>query len=267
MAELLDRLPVQRISPAPLRALFIACGVTFGWLTVDVLYAILVHPHRLRLLTIYLLPLFAALMLFALWRLGRSAAGQVAPGLLLAGSLFHIAAAGMDLFFTTRADPYLTLEANPYIRTLLDETSHSFARIYGHVALVQVLFVGLFVLSWWSFLRHRNRIASAVHADRAATWPQFVKAATGGGHLTFRQWLLPLRPGEIPNAYYGIWPVALAVSFGTSLLRYWAAAEWLWIVPAQSTFRISVLLVGVAATLIAYFTWLAMHWRKTAAGR
>ncbi|MDQ3331506.1 MAG: hypothetical protein M3552_12770, partial [Planctomycetota bacterium] len=95
----------------------------------------------------------------------------------------------------------------------------------------------------------------------ASSWMGFLKAATGGGHLTYRQWLVPLRTNEIPDPYLSVWPAALAACFGTSLFRYWAAAEWLQIVPAETTFRFAVLFVGVCGTLFAYYGWLAWHWR------
>jgi hypothetical protein len=224
-------------------------------------YAIAADTHRLRLLTSYLLPVFAGAILLAVWRLGRLGPGPVGLTRFAAGAVFLAVAASFDLVVTARSDPYLTLEANPYIRVLLDETEHPLALIYAHVVLTQLIFVSSFVASWWAFLRHRTTILDSIRAAAPETWPAFVKAATGGGRLTYRQWLFPFKPDEIPNPYHSVWPAALAVSFGTSLLRYWAAAEWLQFVPPSTPLRLAVLFGGVGGTLAAYYYWLAHHWR------
>ncbi|HEX6985431.1 MAG TPA: hypothetical protein VF170_08640 [Planctomycetaceae bacterium] len=252
----------RRPQLTPLRLVFAACGVAIGWLTADVVYGLVVQTHRLRLLTTYLLPVFAGAVLFALWRFARIGPGRARPFPLLLGGLFLAVAAGFDLFVTVWSDPELTLEGNPYIRVLLDETEHPLGVVYVHVVLTQVLFVAMFVTGWWAFLRHRPAITESVRASGPKTWPAFVKAATGGGGLTYRQWLLPVRPDEIPNPYHSVWPAALAASFGTSLFRYWAAAEWLELVPAETPLRIGVLALGVGGTLALYYGWLAWRWRR-----
>lgn len=249
----------------PLRAVFAACGVTLGWLTADIAYGFLVNPHRLRLLTTYLLPVFAAAVLFSVWRLARSADGAVRSLELIAGGIFLVGAAAIDLVVTVREDPFLSLEGNPYIRVLLDMTEHSYVFVYALVALTQILFVAVFVVSWWAFLRHRTTIVGSMQTAGAKTWLGFTKAATGGGKLTYRQWLFPFRPDEIPDPYLSVWPAALATCFGTSLFRYWAAAEWLQVVPAETKFRYAVLFVGVCGTLIVYYGWLAWRWRTRSA--
>lgn len=244
----------------PLRAVFAACGVTLGWLTADILYGYLVDPHRLRLLTTYLMPFFAGAVLLSVWRLARSAHGTVRPLELAAGVAFLVGAATIDLVVTVKSDPFLTLEGNPYIRVLLDMTEHSYGFVYALVALTQILFVGIFITCWWAFLRHRKTIVGLVNSAGAQNWPSFIKAATGGGGLTYRQWLFPFRPDEIPNPYLSVWPAALATCFGTSLFRYWASAEWLHIVPAETHLRYIVLFVGVVGTLATYYGWLAWRW-------
>lgn len=244
-----------------LRLLFIACGLTLGWMCADLVYGLLFETHRLRLLTTYLMPLFAAGVLAALWRFGRLGQSRIGKPALIAGSLFLAAAAGLDLLVTVRSDPYLTLEANPYIRVILDETEHTYGFVYAHVATTQLMFVAIFVTCWWAFLRHRGLILENVLRASPRSWPEFLKAATGGDRLTYRQWLLPLHPREIPNPYHSVWPAALAASFGTSLFRYWAAAEWLLLVPAETTLRIVVLAIGVGCSVVAYYGWLAWRWR------
>ena len=253
---------VPRPRPSALQTVFAACGVAVGWLTADVVYGLLTDAHRLRLLTTYLLPFFAGAVLLAVIRFAKLGQGRVSPRAFVTGGLFLAVAAVADLAVTAFTDPELTLEANPYIRVLLDETEHPLGFIYGLVILTQTLFIGAFVASWWAFLRHRSAIVGRVCNAGPKTWPEFVKAATGGGRLTYRQWLLPIRPHEIPDPYFGVWPAALAVSFGTSLFRYWAAAEWLEIVPVTAPLRVGVLVVGIGGTLAAYYGWLARQWRR-----
>lgn len=253
--------PPTQFPFSPLRAVFAACGVTLGWLAADLAYGFLVDPHRLRLLTTYLLPVFAVLVLVSVWRLGRSAAGTVRAFEFLAGGVFLVGAASFDLIVTVRSDPFLALEGNPYIRVLLDVTDHSYGFVYALVALTQALFVTTFVVAWWAFLRHRRTIIATVNEAEAENWLEFVKAATGGGRLSYRQWLFPLKPDEIPNPYMSVWPAALAACFGTSLFRYWAAAEWMRFVPAEPWLRYAVLACSVGGALVAYYGWLAWKWR------
>jgi hypothetical protein len=255
--------PPTHLRLSPLRAVFAACGLMLGWLVADLAYGFLVDPHRLRLLTTYLLPFFGALLLVSVWRLGRAAVGAVKPFGFIVGGLFIVGAASIDLTVTVRRDPFLSLEGNPYIRVLLDVTHHSYGFVYALVAMTQALFVATFVAAWWAFLRHRRTITSQVTDAQAKTWPAFVKAATGGGHLSYRQWLFPLRPEEIPDPYMSVWPAALAACFGTSVLRYWAAAEWMRFVPTEPWMRYAVLTIGVGGTLVAYYGWLAWTWRRS----
>jgi hypothetical protein len=256
--------PPTRMPLSPLQAVFTACGVTLGWLVADLAYGFLVDPHRLRLLTTYLLPFFAVLVLVSVWRLGLTVVGTARPLELIAGVTFLVGAALIDLTVTVRSDPFLSLEGNPYIRVLLDVTEHSYGFVYALVALTQALFVSTFVAVWWSFLRHRRNITAKVNVANAESWPSFVKAATGGGHLSYRQWLFPFKPHEIPDPYMSVWPAALAACFGTSLFRYWAAAEWMRLVPTESWMRYAVLTVGVVGTLVVYYGWLAWKWSRSA---
>jgi hypothetical protein len=204
------------------------------------------------------------LVLVSVWRLGRSGAGTVRPFEFLAGSLFLAGAASIDLIVTVRSDPFLSLEGNPYIRVLIDVTDHSYGFVYALVAVTQCLFVTTFITAWWAFLRHRRKLVAILNAANADNWLAFVKAATGGGGLSYRQWLFPLRPDEIPDPYMSVWPAALAACFGTSLFRYWAAAEWMRFVPTEPWLRYAVLTIGVGSTLVAYYGWLAWKWRSAA---
>jgi hypothetical protein len=254
---------LRQPSLSPLRVLFAACGLIIGWLTADLLIDIFYSDGRnLRLLTAYLLPLFGAGLLAAVWRFALWGTGSVNPVLLVAGALFLTTAAILDLFVTVKHDPYLMLEANPYIRVLLDETTHPLGFVYAFVALSQAMFVATFVTAWWAFLRHRSQIVASVQSAAPQNWLAFIKAASGGGRLTYRQWLLPIRPHEIPNPYHSVWPAALAVSFGTSLFRYWAAAEWLGYVTPLISLRIAVISFGIGGTLALYYAWLAWQWRR-----
>lgn len=246
-----------------LRLLFIVCGLTLGWMSADVVYGFFSSSLRLRLLTTYVMPLFAGVILICLCRFGGLGKSAVAWWQMAVGLVFLATAAVLDLVVTVRSDPYLTLEANPYIRVLLDETTHSYAFVFAHVAITQILFVAIFGACWWAFLRHRELILEGVIDPAPTSWLEFLKAATGGKRLTYRQWLLPLRPQEIPDPYYSVWPVALAASFGTSLFRYWAASEWLLLVPAGTTLRIAVLATGVGGVVFTYYAWLGWKWRKS----
>ena len=84
------------------------------------------------------------------------------------------------------------------------------------------------------------------------SWLDFLKAATGGSHLTMRQWLFPIRPSEAPLLYHYVWLIAIPIVFGISLFRWYAAMEWFGVVEPTDTTRIYVILHGVFSTLVLY---------------
>ena len=60
----------------------------------------------------------------------------------------------------------------------------------------------------------------------------YFKAGTGGGDLSYRQWLCPLAYADLPSAYHLAWWTAVAF-VGTSVYRFYLALEWYGVAPLQ----------------------------------
>jgi hypothetical protein len=122
-----------------------------------------------------------------------------------------------------------------------------------HALFTQSLYITLFCGIWIGFLRHRQIIVDTISVSSPKSWIDFLKAATGGSHLTMRQWLFPLRPSEAPLMYHYVWLIAIPVVFGISLFRWYAAMEWIGLVEPTDYTRPLVIIHGVFSTLVLYF--------------
>lgn len=212
---------------------------------------------RLHLYTAYSLPALGLVLLVLLDRLASQGETRLPKLVTWCGAAFIVGGAICDIVVTVVCSPDLALEGNPYVRVLID-SQHSLAFVYAHALITQSLYITLFCGLWLGFLRHRQTIADTITAAAPVGWFAFLKAATGGAHLTTRQWLVPLRMSEVPLLYHYVWLVAIPVVFGISLFRWYAALEWLGVVEPAFVTRILVVLHGVFSTLVLYF--LAM-WR------
>lgn len=211
-----------------------------------------IDTWRLHLYTAYALPVIGLLALLLLDRLVSQGETRLPTAVSLGGGAFIVGGAILDIAVTVAYCPDLSMEGNPYVRVLLD-SEHSLAFVYLHALVTQSLYITLFCGLWLGFLKHRRTIALTIAAGAPETLLQFVKAATGGAHLTVRQWLLPIRPSEIPLVYHYIWLIAIPIVFGISLFRWYAALEWLGIVEPDSTTRAAIILHGVFSSLVVYF--------------
>ncbi len=218
-----------------------------------------IDTWRLHLYTAYSLPAIGLLALVLLDRLVSQGETRLPRAVSWCGAAFIVGGAIVDIAVTVAHSPDLAMEGNPYVRVLLD-TEHSLTFVYAHALLTQSLYITLFCGVWLGFLRHRQTIAATIAAASPDTILEFFKAATGGAHLTTRQWLFPLRPSEVAMMYHYIWLIAIPVVFGISLFRWYAALEWLGIVEPDTVTRVAVVLHGVCSTLALYF--IAM-WRMS----
>jgi hypothetical protein len=209
-------------------------------------------PWRFHLYTAYSLPALGLVLLVLLDRLASQGETKLPRTVTWCGAAFIVGGAICDISVTVACSPDLAMEGNPYVRVLID-TQHPLTFVYAHALITQSLYITLFCGLWLGFLRHRQMIADAIASSAPVGWFDFLKAATGGAHLTTRQWLVPLRPSEVPHLYHYVWLVAIPVVFGISLFRWYAALEWLGVVePAIST-RTLVVLHGVLSSLVLYF--------------
>ncbi|WP_373651114.1 hypothetical protein [Schlesneria sp. DSM 10557] len=206
---------------------------------------------RLHLYTAYSLPALGLVALILLDRLVNQGKTGLPWGITFCGGIFIVGGAILDIAVTVAHSPDLELEGNPYIRILLD-SQHSLTFVYLHALFTQSLYITLFCGLWIGFLRHRQILVETISASSPRNWIEFLKAATGGSHLSIRQWLLPIRPSEAPIVYHCVWLTALPIVFGVSLLRWYAAMEWFGFVEPTLSTRFYVVLHGVVSTLVLY---------------
>ena len=148
------------------------------------------------------------------------------------------------------------MEGNLYIRKLLD-SGVSLTSVAIFFGVFQLSFILLFAVSWIVFLRHLPLLVKSIQKSRPTTTLEFIKSATGGAHLTWRQWLIPYKPSEFPQIYHTFWIAAISLVLGLSLFRWYAAAEWLGFFEISDLARYTVILSGVFGFLLAYFVVLA----------
>lgn len=228
--------------------------VVYEWLPTD--------AWRLHLYTAYSLPALGLVALILLDRLVNQGNTRLPWGITAFGGIFIVGGAVLDMAVTVAHSPNLELEGNPYVRILLD-SRHSMTFVYMHALFTQSLYITLFCGVWIGFLRHRQIIINTISSTSPNSWFDFLKAATGGAHLSFRQWLFPIRPSEAPLLYHYVWLVAIPIVFGISLFRWYAAMEWIGVVEPGDYTRVLIVLHGVFSTLVLYLMFLWRQCRPT----
>ncbi len=169
-------------------------------------------------------------------------------------------AAVLDLSVTFYFSPNLRNEGNPVVRALLD-SGHSLHWVTAHMLLTTLMVVGTFCAFWRAFLAHQMYLLETIREANPANWVSFLKASTGGAHLTTRQWIFPCRVSELPRLYHGIWLVGIAIVFGITLFRYYVSLEWLGVFEPALWPRCIALFAGVTGTIILYFACLFRDYR------
>lgn len=238
----------QRITGLP------ALQRIYEWLPTD--------SWRLHLYTAYSLPAVGLVALILLDRLVNQGHTRLPAGIAISGGVFIVGGAILDMAVTVAHSPNLELEGNPYIRILLD-SQHSLPFVYTHALFTQSLYITLFCGVWIGFLRHRQIIVDTISTSAPTSWLDFIKAATGGSHLTIRQWLFPIRFSEAPLMYHYVWLIAIPIVFGISLFRWYAAMEWFGLVEPAKYTRVLVVIHGVFSTLVLYFLALWRLYRQS----
>jgi hypothetical protein len=183
----------------------------------------------------------------------RAAGRTSAPaGARVAGWAVIIGGSAADIFATVWHSPTLTREANPILRGLLD-SGHSLALVYGYALVIQALGIVGACVTWDALLRHRKELAALMPA--AGSLLAYFKAGTGGRHLSYRQWLCPLRWNDLPEGYaYACWAGACGV--GICLARFYAAAEWYRIVLPTASNRVIAGGILLLLLCVSYAAWL-----------
>jgi hypothetical protein len=179
--------------------------------------------------------------------------GMAPAAPLLAGWAVVIGGAGCDIFATLAHSPDLVREANPIIRSLLDN-GVSLRHVFLFGATLQALFVALTMILWLGFLKHRHTLVSTMPPSGSLL--TYFKAGTGGRELSYRQWICPLSYTDLPWAYHLAWWSAVAF-VGVSVYRFYLALEWYSVAPTDS---LGVRLIAPCVLLLAlcwsYAAWL-----------
>lgn len=209
----------------------------------------------MRVPVAYCLPIFLtyALLLAALLYLrGRATIPML---VFSAGVVLTVSGVVLDMLMTAIKTPTLELESNLVARALLD-SRHSLTFVYWYTILAQGLFTTFICLFWAAFLRHRLTLILSARSAGASGKLAFLKAALGGGELTWRQFLFPIRLSELPAPFHVAWLV-MAMLMGMGPYRLYLGLCWL----GFGSFAHQVAACAAAVTLstLTYFVWLIIE--------
>lgn len=219
-------------------------------------------PSRFQVVTAYLLPVAALASSGILVRIARQGRELMSPIRFWSGCALIAGAAVMDLGVTFYFSPDLMEEGNPIVVALL-EFGHPLSWVIAHMLLTTLAIVGMFCAFWGAFLCHLPYLLEIIRDENPANRKAFLKAATGGAHLSLRQWMFPCRISDLPRLYHGIWMVGVSIVFGISIFRYYVSLEWLGVFNAALWPRMIALFTAVAGSLIWYFASLYRDYQKS----
>ena len=172
----------------------------------------------------------------------------------LSGALFLAGGAAFDGIVTLVKSPTLTREANPIARSLLD-SGFSPNLVILHGVISQIAFVAFVCILWAAFLKHKEIFIALVNSKNEKSRLGFFKAAFGGAHLSWRQFLVPYNFSEFPTSYYMVWLVPVCF-IGGGLYRWYAGLNWLGFPHFPVALPISI---AIGVPFISYIIWL---WNK-----
>jgi hypothetical protein len=175
------------------------------------------------------------------------------PWVPLAGGLvFSIGGVMLDAGATIINTPTLADEGNVIARALLD-SGHSIAFVYLYGAVSQFLYLILVCGLWITFLRHRRTIIALARSAYPISRLDFIKAATGGEHLTWRQYILPLKLSELPKSYHLAMLVAVTLT-GSMLINWYLGLSWLGVISFSHPVAI---ILCILLSVMCYVGWLS----------
>ena len=160
----------------------------------------------------YLAPfalVYAVVLAVILYRQGTS---DVPPLPALIGIILVVGGVAFDLIVTVTHSPNLSKEANPFVRLFLD-SGYSLEFVYAYGFIFQFLFTLIICVLWIAFLRHRETLLASARKSNPKSGFAFLKAAMGGAHLSWRQFLIPLKLTDLPMSYHMTWLVVDHKSF------------------------------------------------------
>ncbi|HNE06588.1 MAG TPA: hypothetical protein PLT08_18810 [Anaerolineales bacterium] len=167
------------------------------------------------------------------------------------GVIFIIGGAVFDMVVTVIVSSDLKLEANPIARLLLD-SGYSIVLVYSYGLLAQFLLVALYCVMWASFLRHCDVITAPANS-MSISFLDYFKATHGGDHLSWRQFMFPVKMSELPKIYYMIWFFVVVVVGGASQVRWYLGLEWLNVAVG---YRTQIAIFSSVLFMVGYEVWL-----------
>ena len=174
------------------------------------------------------------------------------------GAVLLMGGTAFDMLATVLRSPTLIREGNPIARALLDG-GHSLTFLYGYGFATQSLYVLFACTLWAAFLRHLDVVIALADRSRPKSYLEFVKAMTGGGQLSWRQYLLPMKPGEFSKPYFLVWILPI-FWVGLSPYRWFLALEWLGMAPMPRNSFVAFLVIAI---LLLYLVWLWYEYLKS----
>jgi len=216
-------------------------------------------PLIITILTI-LIPIMLIFIIYLSFKLFILGSEELPIGIFILIALFIAGGIAFDGLATVTKSPDLGREANILARILIFNWG-STKLVIAYGVIVQILIVFSLIALWAGFLRHRKIIIRSATNSNPQSGLDFFKAATGGAHLTWRQYLIPLRITDLPEAYHFVW--FLAIGAVTLVIdRWFLGLRWL----GYNTFdRAVVYGIALFLTFLGYYLWLANHFRKSRA--
>jgi hypothetical protein len=212
----------------------------------------------LQILVAYLAPVVLVIGLILAINLYQQGPAELSILPFIIGAILLIGGAAFDMLATVLRSPTLTREANPIARALLN-SDHSLAFVYVYGFVTQFLYVFFTSTLWAAFLRHWGVVIALANRSRPRSYSEFIKAATGGGHLSWRQYLLPIKFSELSKSYFMVWLIPI-FWVGMSPYRWFLALEWFGLAPMP---RNTFLAFLIPVVLTIYLIWLWYEYLKS----
>lgn len=172
------------------------------------------------------------------------------------GFCFIVGGIAFDVWATLLQSPDLALEGNMVISALL-YTDHDPDFIYVYGLGLQSILCCIMILLWAGFLRHRHTWFDDVMNDAPLTYAEFLKATTGGGKLSWRQYIIPGRMSDFLCGYHVLlWTLPPMLVYAAAF-RWYAGLDWFEIVPGPYSILGVRMMIGMAAVIFTiFFVWL-----------
>lgn len=215
------------------------------------------YLRAFRIPLVFLLPVFCIYCIGLAMIMVRKAVPPLPRLPLIIGLLVTVGGLAFQGFVAVIKEARVR-EINLISRSLLDSGySENFIAIYGIIT--DIAFVVLICAMWAAFLKHKDTIIALAKNNNDKSWLGFFKAAMGGAHLSWRQFILPLKMNELPKSYYLVWILAFYL-FWTSLSLWYPGLHRLGLVSLPPYLVLSIL---IFAPFISYLLWLWLEYRKS----